>query len=396
MTEEVLKKAKILIVEDQQPNIDVLEDLLRMKGYQDFKATADPREVFRLFATYEPDLILLDLSMPYLSGFEVMEQLRRIIPDDTYFPILILTADATKETKERALSEGASDFLTKPFDLTEVALRIQNLLYTSFLHKQLVDQNKLLEKKVQERTKELEERNRELIKAKERVEASDQLKTNFINNISHELRTPLNGILGYGQILVDSDLTLEEKTFYAPMLKESSYRLMNTMTNIMDISMLTSGNQKVRKREVDLNRLVQDIVEDFQANCSAKNVELNTTFLTDELGIHTDPELLRKIIRHVVDNAVKFTSQGTIDIIVGKDGENLVIEVKDTGVGIEEKWQKRIFENFMQESTTITRIFEGTGLGLSISKGFAELLGGKITLKSEKDKGSIFTVFIPF
>lgn len=137
MIEEVLKKAKILIVEDQQANIDVLEDLLRMKGYRDFRSTADPREVFHLYATYEPDLILLDLSMPYLSGFEVMEQLRKIIPENTYFPILILTADATKETKEKALSEGASDFLTKPFDLTEVALRIQNLLYTNFLHKQL-------------------------------------------------------------------------------------------------------------------------------------------------------------------------------------------------------------------------------------------------------------------
>lgn len=148
MIDLTLKKANILIVDDQEANIDVLEGLLEMQGYTNVISSTDPRQVVSLFSSFQPDLILLDLSMPYLSGFEVMDQLKLQLSPNTYLPILVLTADVTSEAKKRALSGGASDFVTKPFDLVEVGLRIRNLLYTSYLQQQLQNQNQLLEEKV--------------------------------------------------------------------------------------------------------------------------------------------------------------------------------------------------------------------------------------------------------
>ena len=142
MIDSTLKTAAILIIDDQQANIDVLTGLLDIKGFTNYITTTDSRQAIVLFKKSEPDLLLLDLSMPYFSGFQVMEQIKAIITPDSYFPILILTADITPQSKQKALTGGASDFLTKPFDLIEVDLRIKNLLNTRYLHKQLENQNR--------------------------------------------------------------------------------------------------------------------------------------------------------------------------------------------------------------------------------------------------------------
>ena len=154
-----LKNSKILIVDDNPANIEVLTTLLSMEGYENIRKTTDSRDVLDFYLRYDPDLILLDLNMPYMSGFEVMEQLQQIVNNQVYLPILVLTADASDATKKKALAAGASDFLSKPFDLVEVSLRIQNLLYTNYLYSQVRNQNLILEEKVKDRTKELEFKN---------------------------------------------------------------------------------------------------------------------------------------------------------------------------------------------------------------------------------------------
>ncbi len=154
--DQTLPEARILIVDDQEANVAVLEALLESEGYLHFKSTTDSRRTLDLYTEFQPDLILLDLRMPHLDGFAVMEQLRAVIPAGTYLPILVLTADITPEAKQRALSSGATDFLTKPFDAVEVTLRVKNLLQTRFLHRQLRDQNQVLEARVHERTAQLE------------------------------------------------------------------------------------------------------------------------------------------------------------------------------------------------------------------------------------------------
>jgi len=181
-----LINSNILIADDQQANIDVLTGLLNAKGFLNYKTTKDSRQVFKLFDEFKPDILLLDLKMPYLTGFEVMTQLKVHIPANTYFPILVLTADITPESKQKALACGASDFLTKPFDLIEVDLRIKNLLKARYLHQQLENQNQILEEKVKERIKELEKSNIELKVAKEKTEHLDKQKSELLNHISQE------------------------------------------------------------------------------------------------------------------------------------------------------------------------------------------------------------------
>jgi len=145
MIDSTLKNAVILIVDDQQANIDVLTGMLDANGFSNYTTTTDPRQVFRLFDELKPDLLLLDLRMPHLNGFQVMNQLKDIIPDKTYFPIIVLTADITRESKQKSIAGGASDFLSKPFDLTEVDLRINNLLKIRYLQQQLENNNQILD-----------------------------------------------------------------------------------------------------------------------------------------------------------------------------------------------------------------------------------------------------------
>jgi putative two-component system response regulator len=160
---ETLYQAHILIVDDQRPNVRLLERILEQAGYTTTRGTTDPREVVELFDEFQPDLVLLDLHMHHMDGYAVMEALKTRIPVSAYFPILVVTADITPEAKRRALSAGARDFLSKPFDTTEVLLRIKNLLETRFLHLQLQNQNQALEAKVRERTRELEQTQIEIL-----------------------------------------------------------------------------------------------------------------------------------------------------------------------------------------------------------------------------------------
>ncbi len=184
MIDTKLKNANILIVDDQQANIDVLTGLLDAKGFTNYKSTQDSRQIFKLFDEFKPDLLLLDLKMPNLSGFDVMLQLKVLIPSNTYIPILVLTADITPESKQKALECGASDFLTKPFDLIEVELRIKNMLNIRYLHQQLENQNQILQEMVKERTKEIEKTNIELKVVQENVEQSNKMKSELLNQIS--------------------------------------------------------------------------------------------------------------------------------------------------------------------------------------------------------------------
>src|SRR5439155_14374697 len=149
--DERLTVGRILVVDDQPANVEVLARILKREGYRNVKSTNDPREALPLFTQFPPDLILLDLVMPHLDGVAVIELLRPHIPASAYLPILVLTADSTAEAKRRALSAGAKDFLAKPFDRTEVLLRIQNLLETRLLYRQLQGVNDTLEDEVAKR-----------------------------------------------------------------------------------------------------------------------------------------------------------------------------------------------------------------------------------------------------
>lgn len=186
---EDLKDSRILIVDDTLANIEVLENLLFMKGYTNVLSVTDSTKAIETIKKFQPELILLDLMMPEVSGFDILDQLNKEPHALKLMRILVLTADITPESKKKALSGGASDFLTKPYDLTEVDLRIKNLLYTVFLLSQLTNQNAILEEKVAERTAELE-------KNLEAIELQNKALREISWIQSHVVRAPLAKMMG--------------------------------------------------------------------------------------------------------------------------------------------------------------------------------------------------------
>ncbi len=204
MQKETHRNARILIVDDEEANVRLLETMLqRVGGYTNLKSTTNSPEAFSLYAAFEPDLILLDLHMPDLDGFAVMDRLKSLLPATTYLPVLVITADITAEAKQRALMAGAKDFLVKPFDQTEVLLRIKNLLETRFLHVQLQTHNALLGETVRERTQDAERRLRRL-QALHEIEGAISGSTDlhlilhvFLGRATAELQVDAAAILVY-------------------------------------------------------------------------------------------------------------------------------------------------------------------------------------------------------
>ncbi len=237
----------------------------------------------------------------------------------------------------------------------------------------------------------------ELIRAKEHAEASDRLKSEFLNNISHEIRTPLNGILGFASLATDQNISPANREMYSNLLNKSSDRLNKTITDIIDLSMIISGSQTIQKEHFDVISLLNQVTAEFAKEFERKKL----LFVSDNqtgyssLEVYTDSTLLHKVLSQLVDNAVKFTDNGEIRLACRIEHQEIIFELKDTGVGIAENIRKQVFGFFMQEDSSNTRRFEGSGNGLSIANGFVQLLGGKIWFDSEAGKGSTFFVSFP-
>ncbi|MEI6577146.1 MAG: ATP-binding protein [Bacteroidota bacterium] len=271
-------------------------------------------------------------------------------------------------------------------------------------NKELLFQNEEKEKRAAElviankellfQNEEKEKRAAELVIAKEKAEESDRLKTAFLNNISHEIRTPLNSILGFAPFIIQPGITTEEKEEYLEILDFSSTRLINTITDLMDISLIISGNMEVHPHSIVIASLLTNVYEHFQRPFKKINLGLRMQFPDhdDQFILITDEEMLRKAVSKLVDNSLKFTKEGGVTLGFELKNNEIEIFIKDTGVGIEEDLQERIWENFMQGNPSNSRGYEGSGLGLSIAKGLTQLLGGKIRLESTKDVGT--TVFL--
>jgi PAS domain S-box-containing protein len=230
-----------------------------------------------------------------------------------------------------------------------------------------------------------------------KAEAGNRLKKAFMNNISHEIRTPLNGILGFSSLMTQPDSTEEEKEQFYSLIQTSSHRLLNTVTSFMDISLIASGTMEVKRKSIDLHRMLHQFCDQFQPLCATKNIELHLQISdkTQRVTFHSDEELLRKILSHILDNAVKFTHQGRITFGYVLKSGSYEFYVKDTGIGIGQESLSVIFESFIQEELSPTRGYEGSGLGLSIAHGLIRLLGGEMRVESEKGIGSTFFFTIP-
>lgn len=237
----------------------------------------------------------------------------------------------------------------------------------------------------------------ELIRAKEKAEESDRLKTVFLLNLSHEIRTPMNGILGFSQLLKEPLLTQEQQHKFIKNIEKSSKRMLNIISALVNISKIESGQMEVSLSDVDFNEQLDTVYHEFKNEVAIKglNFSIKSNLSSDDAVIQTDKDKVLSVLNNLVDNAIKFTIKGSIEIGCSKKGAFIEFFVADSGEGIEEEKLSIIFERFRQGSESLTRNYEGAGLGLSIAKSYVELLGGKIWFESSPGTGSTFYFTLP-
>ena len=367
MIDSTFKNANILIVDDKKTNIAVLEGLLEELGYQNVKSVTDPRMVAGLLISFKPDIILLDLMMPHMNGFEVMKELQSIVPAGTYLPILVLTADITPEAKTRALSGGAKDFLSKPFDLTEISLRIKNLLETRFLHQLLINQNHFLKA------------------ANEGLEA-------FSYSVSHDLRTPLRHISSFIGLLKELKTSgTDEEIKYMDIISEGVREMEKLIEALLSFSRLKRA--ELRKTIINTGSMVNQVITFFKPDTQNRDISFNIGQMHDCEG---DEQLIKQVWVNLISNAIKYTGKKAAAIIeIGSySGENeITYFIKDNGAGFDPKYAKKLFGVFKRLHKASD--FEGVGIGLANVNSIIARHGGRCSAEGEVDKGATFFFSLP-
>ena len=260
----------------------------------------------------------------------------------------------------------------------------------------LQEERELLEIRVLERTKELNT-------AKEKAEESDKLKSSFLANMSHEIRTPLNAILGFSALIRDSSTTAEELDEYYRMMETSGNDLINLIDDILDISRIEANQIKINFQDTHVVQLAEEVFRTFKQSLYSENPHIPVTpvFVVPpekaDYILYTDPLRLKQILLNILNNAIKFTPEGSIEFCYfpNETKTHLVFYIKDTGIGIAKNQQEKIFERFTKVADIKTKHYRGTGLGLSIALKLTQLLNGDITVESELNVGSVFYLTFP-
>jgi signal transduction histidine kinase/ActR/RegA family two-component response regulator len=242
--------------------------------------------------------------------------------------------------------------------------------------------------------------NRHLVKirnAEQKAKESDRLKTAFIQNISHEIRTPMNGIIGFVELLRENNISATEKTQFLEIITESSNQLLNIVNEVLDMSLIETGNIQINKKEVNLNDFSEELYHLYRPLIKREISFSVIKGLTEPSDIVLMDDIkVKQILTNLLNNAIKFTDNGHIKF--GYTLKNIELEffVEDTGIGIDSTLQDKVFERFRKAESNNTRLYDGVGLGLAICKGNIDLLKGRIWIKSEPGIGSVFFFTIPY
>ncbi len=253
-----------------------------------------------------------------------------------------------------------------------------------------------LNEELRESFEHISEINTELEEAKEKAEESDRLKSAFLANMSHEIRTPMNGIIGFSEMLMDQGLSDERKAHYAKIVIDSSQQLLTIVNDILDISLIETDDLKLKYEDVSVNQLIEDLYEFYKIKKPNLLFTYSLTLPEEDSVIRTDITRLKQVLTNLLNNAFKFTNQGSIKFGYQLSDDKMQFFVEDSGIGITETHLSKIFERFRQEDLDLTREYGGTGLGLTISKQLVNLLGGDIWVESVKGKGSTFFFTLPY
>ncbi|MFC1617499.1 ATP-binding protein, partial [Candidatus Margulisiibacteriota bacterium] len=382
--QEKLSEYCLLAVDDDLVNLEVLGNILSISEYSHYRARSGMEALDFIEKKGKPALIILDIMMPKMNGFEVCKKIReKYSPQE--LPIILLTAKNQITDLKQGYKYGANDYMVKPFSSDELLTRIRS-------HIQLSELTIDLEKKVKQRTVELS-------RAKEEAEIANEFKSRFLAQMTHDLRTPLHVIIGSLDYLAKMKEVSNNKIISKSiqMALKSGERQLELVNTILDLSKIEAGKMELNIDKTNLNELFSGLKEQMKALLKGKEIKfiLENKVEKENIQISIDKLRFQQIVTNLLSNAAKFTEKGEIRLIVYRDKEILSFKISDTGIGMSKENTERVFESYTQVESELQKQLRGTGLGLSICKGFVEAHGGEISLESELGKGSVFSFWIP-
>lgn len=406
-------KATILVVDDTHENLRLLAELFKGQGYSVRLAPGGHMAIESIQANL-PDLILLDIMMPGLNGYDVCAMLKA---DERTRDIPIIFISALHEVfdKVKAFSIGGVDYITKPFQVEEVLARVQTHLSLRSLQQQLQAHNKHLQNEIVDRIRAEEalERERSLLaqRVHERTEAlslanaelsrAARLKDEFVANVSHELRTPLNAIQGMAEALwgqVYGPLS-EQQREQLSIIIQSGKRLHALITNIIDLAKVEAGKIAFQIEPCSVKTICELSTRTMQRAIEAKNLTYKLVIDENVKFVLADERRVKQVLVHLLDNAIKFTPDGgSIGLTVEGDAEQhaVLFTVWDKGIGISASNMTHLFKPFVQLDGGLSRQYGGVGLGLMLVYHLLHNQAGSVSVESDEGIGSRFTVALPW
>ena len=369
----------ILIVDDDEVVREIMSATLEDAGFN-VATAADGETALKLCIENPPDLVIADVLMPGMDGFQLCQELRQR-PETGYIPILVATGLDDVPSIVKAFDVGATDFINKPIKWIILNYRVQYMLRTSRV------------------AQELRENQVRLLSAKEAAESANRAKSEFLANMSHELRTPLNAVIGFSNVMQQQMFGPMPDKYreYSKVIEESGTHLLTIINSILDLARADASRLTLDEREVE----IADVVAFCESIIRGMAQKADVAFVSDIDEalpyVFADPTKLQQILINLLANAIKFTPpSGTVTLTIGLDaGGDLMFRIEDTGIGIPADKIELALAPFGQVDSRLSRKYDGVGLGLPLTKILVELHGGELEIDSKVDAGTVVTVRIP-